>query len=269
MRMRFRVTFLLLLLSGICPAQSTAWTRTGVKTACGELLVRYVEGGIPPAYTGKFEVGVDGVIGTGCQIAVRCRFLASRKDDDETITQGTTTLTAEKPVNSGVTGFGIREFRGIEISYASKTCGCVATTTSAYAEFLVSYHNAEIKSATFRFVDKENPDSSFEAASSSGNGNAANNPYTQTFKDMGTLPAGSWVISSVTDKGLVKLRLLPTSNVTTNGRNGMRIHGTGTGKTPAQSSAGCIILTREYRLRLLRAMQRYGTIPVTVKNQLY
>ncbi len=142
-------------------------------------------------------------------------------------------------------------------------CGFSQTAT-----FVYEYHNDQSKSGKFTFLDP-NGDYSFEAPASAGHLEASNNPYTQSFRDLGPIPSGTWQISSIKNENKAILKLLPTSDVVTNGRSGFLIHGYGEGQDAADASTGCIILENPHRQKLMVALLKYGEIQLTVTNKVY
>lgn len=139
---------------------------------------------------------------------------------------------------------------------------------SQSAVFTYEYHNDQSKGGKFTFEDA-NGEYSFTASASAGHLEAANNPYTQSFRDIGPIPSGTWKISGIKNQSKVILRLTPTDDVVTNGRSGFLIHGYGEGQDAAEASTGCIILENSYRQKLMAAFQKYGEIKLTVRNRVY
>jgi len=132
--------------------------------------------------------------------------------------------------------------------------------------FSYQYHSNEIKAGTFTFTDPANT-LSFDVPASAGYLVAANNPYFQSTKATGPIPNGTWEIYAVKNEAKSILRLRPTADVVTSGRDGFLIHGVGEDSTPEQSSLGCIIITdRSARAKLVKAFKKYGVIKVRVKN---
>lgn len=62
------------------------------------------------------------------------------------------------------------------------------------------------------------------------------------------------------------MRLTATNDVNITTRDGFLIHGQGDNESPAESSHGCIILKKEFRQKLMKAFQAYGTVTITVTN---
>jgi hypothetical protein len=140
------------------------------------------------------------------------------------------------------------------------------TSFSQEARFTYQFHNSNAKGGRLVF---DAPDSalSFKADASAGYLVAANNPYFQaTTKNMGPIPNGSWTIYEIKNESKCILRLKPGDDVTITERDGFLIHGTGKDSTPEQSSKGCIILSRPYREKLLKAFKKYGDIKIHVTN---
>jgi hypothetical protein len=152
---------------------------------------------------------------------------------------------------------------------------------SQVASFITDYHNDGSKSGTFTFIDPSG-DLSFEASASSGLQQAANNPHTQSFKDQGLIPSGTWKIELITnpktskEKELNKnppiFRLTPSKDVELSAsnsnrkRDGFLIH---SGKNPQSASKGCIILDKGSRQKLQKATKKYGSIELKVGNKVY
>jgi hypothetical protein len=152
---------------------------------------------------------------------------------------------------------------------------------SQEASFIIDFHNDGSKSGTFKFVDPEG-ELSFEAKASSGLQTAANNPYTQSFKDQGLIPSGTWKIELITEPKTPKerelnkyppiFRLTPGKDVELSGlntnkyRDGFLIH---SGKDPLTASQGCIILDNVSRQKLKEATLKYGSIELKVGNKVY
>lgn len=140
---------------------------------------------------------------------------------------------------------------------------------SQKAIFTYEYHNDQSKGGKFIFSDETHEENSFEAPASAGHLDAANNPYTQSFRDMGPIPSGTWEISSIKNESKAILRITPTDDVITNGRSGFLIHGYGQGQDAADASTGCIILENQYRQKLMAALLEYGSIKLIVQNKVY
>lgn len=139
---------------------------------------------------------------------------------------------------------------------------------SQTAVFIYEYHNDQSKGGKFTFQDPNNT-YSFEASASAGHLDASNNPYVQSFRDLGPIPSGTWKIQGIKNESKAILRLAPTDDVVTNGRSGFLIHGYGEGQDAAEASTGCIILESAYRQKLMAALSKYGQFTLIVKNRVY
>jgi hypothetical protein len=166
---------------------------------------------------------------------------------------------------------------GLKIGY----CGQSEDASGAPASFTVDYHNDAGKGGKFRFTDPKGA-YSFEATALSGHNKAADNPATQQFnktpdrevkhgkplKGFGTIPSGTWYISSIKNRGKAILRLTPSPDVANpNNRDGFLIHGYET--TPENASTGCIILDKVYRDKLMKAFLRDGRVVLKIQNKEY
>ena len=181
---------------------------------------------------------------------------------------------------------GVYQFADVQ-SFGSITnvkindCGeSNSNSKTSPASFTIDYHNDASKGGTFKYVD---PDGkySFEAIVSSGFQKAANNPYSQSFKDQGLIPSGTWKIELITEPITDKerylnkyppiFRLTPIKNVElsdlkSENRRGFLIH---SGKDPLAASEGCIILDNANRQKLKAAILQYGPIELKIKNKVY
>lgn len=160
-------------------------------------------------------------------------------------------------------------------------CGNGTSAQSAPASFTIDYHNEAGKSGKFKYVDP-NGQYSFETAAFSGLQKASNNPYSQSFKNQGLIPSGTWKIELIIvpktkkEKGLNKyppiFRLTPMNDVelsslkTDSVRDGFLIH---SGRDPLTASQGCIILDNASRQKLKAAIVKYGPINLKVENKIY
>ena len=148
------------------------------------------------------------------------------------------------------------------------------------ASFTIDYHNDASKGGTFKYVDPKGQ-FSFETKASSGLQKAANNPYSQSFKDQGLIPSGTWKIELITSPKTPKeielnkyppiFRLTPvkvelSSLKSEKDRSGFLIH---SGKNPLTASQGCIILDNASRQKLKDAILKYGPIALKIENKVY
>jgi len=175
----------------------------------------------------------------------------------------------------------VLSFSGIS-SYKFNDCGESNNASKIVdATFTIDFHNDQSKQGIFKYIDPQGQ-FSFESKAYSGLQNASNNPYSQTFKDEGLIPAGIWNIELITEPRTVKerelnkyppiFRLTPISGVelsslkTDQFRNGFLIH---SGKNPSTASQGCIILDNISRQKLKNALTKYRKIELRVKNKVY
>jgi len=140
------------------------------------------------------------------------------------------------------------------------------TGNAQTAVFKYQYENQQARAGHFSFKCSQDTTLNFEADASAGYLGAANNPYMQATVNAGPIPNGTWIISSIKNTDKVILRLTPEDDVNITDRDGFLIHGQGENETPAESSTGCIILSREFRQKLMKAFQNYGAIQITVTN---
>jgi len=167
---------------------------------------------------------------------------------------------------------GVYQFGDVQ-SFSSITnvkindCNENSYSKTTSATFTIDYHNDASKGGVFKYIDPKGQ-FSFEAKASSGYTNAANNPYTQQFKNMGSIPSGIWYITSIKDKEKKILRITPSANIANpNNRDGFLIHGYLT--DPVDASIGCIILEADYREKLMNAFLRDGKIELKIENKVY
>lgn len=165
----------------------------------------------------------------------------------------------------------------IKVNY----CGEETSATSTPATFTTDYHNDASKGGKFKFVDPKGT-YSFEATAFSGLQKASNNPYSQSFKGQGLIPAGTWKIELITvpqtpkEKELNKyppiFRLTPMGDVELSSlhsdalRDGFLIH---SGQNPLTASQGCIILDKVSREKLKNAISKSGPLKLKVGNKVY
>lgn len=142
------------------------------------------------------------------------------------------------------------------------TCTGFAQT----AIFKYQYENQQARAGHFSFICPQDPTLSFEADASAGYLGGSNNPYLQATANIGPIPNGTWTITAIKSESKAILRLSPGDDVAITFRNGFLIHGLGDGLSPAESSTGCIILSKDYRLKLLKAFKAYGTVTISVTN---
>ena len=106
-------------------------------------------------------------------------------------------------------------------------------------------------------------DGRFIAQGYSGHGNGKNNPAAQNTPNVGPIPAGSWVIVSLTEgmteHGPYVLRLEPCGGTGTFGRSGFLIHGDNR-RAPGEASRGCVILPRFVREKVWASGDRALTV---------
>lgn len=156
-----------------------------------------------------------------------------------------------------------------------------SNATISPASFTIDYHNDASKGGTFKYVDPKGQ-FSFETKASSGLQKAANNPYSQSFKDQGLIPSGTWKIELITTPKTPKeiqlnkyppiFRLTPIKDVELSSlksdkfRDGFLIH---SGKNPLTASQGCIILDNPSRQKLKDAISKYGPIELKIENKVY
>lgn len=182
---------------------------------------------------------------------------------------------------------GVYQFADVQ-SFGSITnvkindCGASnSNSTTSPATFTIDYHNEASNGGTFKYVDPKGQ-FSFETKASSGLQKAANNPYSQSFKDQGLLPSGTWKIELITIPKTPKevqlnkyppiFRLTPIKDVELSSlkqdqiRDGFLIH---SGRNPLTASQGCIILDNASRLKLKNAILKYGSIELKVDNKVY
>lgn len=182
---------------------------------------------------------------------------------------------------------GVYQFADVQ-SFGSITnvkindCGeSNSNSTTSPASFTIDYHNDASKGGTFKYVDPKGQ-FSFETKASSGLQKAANNPYSQSFKDQGLIPSGTWKIELITEPKTSKekelnkyppiFRLTPIKGVELSSlksdkfRDGFLIH---SGKNPLTASQGCIILDNASRQKLKGAILKYGVIELNVENKEY
>ncbi len=194
-----------------------------------------------------------------------------------------------KDLNSGIEKScpGVYQFADVQ-SFGSITnvkindCGeSNSNSRTSPASFTIDYHNDASKGGTFKYVDPKGQ-FSFEAKASSGLQKAANNPYSQSFKNQGLIPSGTWKIELITEPKTPKerelnkyppiFRLTPIRGVelsslkTNQFRDGFLIH---SGKNPLTASQGCIILDNASRQKLKNATLKYGSIELKVENKVY
>ena len=194
-----------------------------------------------------------------------------------------------KDLKSGVekSCYGVSQFADVQ-SFGSITnvkindCGESNSNSNASpASFTIDYHNEVNKGGKFKYVDP-NGVYSFEATASSGLQKAANNPNSQSFKDQGLIPSGTWKIELITEPKTDKerelnkyrpiFRLTPIKGVELSSlksdkfRDGFLIH---SGKNPLTASQGCIILDNVSRQKLKNAILKYGSIELKVENKVY
>lgn len=181
---------------------------------------------------------------------------------------------------------GVYQFSEVQ-SFSSITnvkinnCGEETNNQSTPASFTIDYHNDVSKGGKFKYVDP-NGQYSFETVAFSGQQKASNNPYSQSFKNQGLIPSGTWKIELITapktskEKELNKyppiFRLTPMSDVELSSlksdefRDGFLIH---SGKNPLTASQGCIILDNASRQKLKSAIVKYGLIKLKIENKVY
>ncbi|MFT3948561.1 MAG: DUF2778 domain-containing protein [Agriterribacter sp.] len=181
---------------------------------------------------------------------------------------------------------GVYQFADVQ-SFGSITnvkinnCGEEINAQSTPASFTISFHNDVSKGGKFKYIDPTGQ-CSFEAAAYSGQQKASNNPYSQSFKNQGVIPSGTWTIELITtpktnkEKELNKyppiFRLTPMGDVEQSSlkskefRDGFLIH---SGKNPLTASQGCIILDNASRQKLKAAILKYGAIKMKVQNKVY
>jgi hypothetical protein len=155
------------------------------------------------------------------------------------------------------------------------------------ATFVIDFHgngntgDDGIKQGKFVYKDPEDK-LSFETTASSGYQKAANDPVSQSFKNQGLIPSGTWTIELITEPKTDKekelnryppiFKLTPQADVVLSSsqsnedRGGFLIH---SGKNPLTASRGCIILDKAYRDKLKVAVIKYGPIELTVSNRVY
>jgi hypothetical protein len=157
----------------------------------------------------------------------------------------------------------------------------ISTIGPSPASFTVDFHNNAIKSGTFKYVDP-NGQYSFETKAFSGLKSESNNPYFQSYRDLGLIPSGTWKIELITKPETPKqiklnknppiFKLTPIKDVELSSsnskekRDGFLIH---KGTNPLTASTGCIILDDESRLKLKSAILKYGPIQLKVENKVY
>jgi hypothetical protein len=134
------------------------------------------------------------------------------------------------------------------------------------ATFKYQFENQQSKKGHFSFVCKDSVALNFEADASAGYLGAANNPYMQATANKGPIPNGTWTITSIKNEAKAILRLTPGKDVNIKWRTGFLIHGQGEQETPEESSNGCIVLKKEYRLLLMKAFKKYHKVTVVVTN---
>lgn len=182
---------------------------------------------------------------------------------------------------------GVYQFSEVQ-SFSSitnvKINNCGEETAGAQttpASFTIDYHNEASKSGKFKYVDPSSQ-YSFETVAYSGQQKASNNPYSQSFKNQGLIPSGTWKIELIItpktakEKELNKyppiFRLTPMANVELSSlksaefRDGFLIH---SGKNPLTASQGCIILDNTSRQKLKAAIEKYGPLKLKVENKVY
>ncbi len=141
-----------------------------------------------------------------------------------------------------------------------------ATVNAQTGTFKYQYENDQAKGGHFSFSCPNDSSLNFETDASAGYLGAANNPYQQATVGKGPIPNGTWTISSVKNETLAILRLTPGTDVNINFRDGFLIHGQGENETPDQSSHGCIILQKQFRIKLQKAFKAYGPMKIIVTN---
>ncbi len=92
---------------------------------------------------------------------------------------------------------------------------------------------------------------------SSGFAGTANSSEFQTAKDIGALPEGKYrIVLENDEKNTFRLHPMPGTDM--HGRNGMLIHGYGSGQTRQEASTGCIILDKNQRIKLREYLDECG-----------
>lgn len=94
----------------------------------------------------------------------------------------------------------------------------------------------------------------------SGKGEHKNQPASESIKNWGPIPKGTYIIGGYNNnKGPMTIILNPAINNVMYGRNAFRIHGDSI-SSPGNASEGCIILGPHIRINIIHSSDRVLTV---------